>query len=429
MNEKIWYDIKMTSANTPSPFVVSASSTFSSAYDGWKAFDGLLVNDGGNARWLTSNGTKTGHITIKLDQLRIINLIRIDMSQSGATLFPTQMAIHGSNDGATFKKIASFNRPIENISEQEFNNNTPYLYYRIEILANNGGAYTGLTEVKLGYVNQKKSINKTLILHDGEYKKCVPLSPEKQEVWSDDSVNIVQKMTSNNSANQIAYMSYGGGSVNTRVGSAFNAFDYASNSNIVRTSVSPKGFLSIVFNEGKEIGAYSLYGEVRSSADPRDFTLEGSNDTTNGEDGNWTVVDTRVNVSYQMNIWKRFELNESVSYKAYRLNITRTYSPNSDAVIISEIMFHPPKKLLSPYEPEKKSHWKVVSDALPNEDLFISEGMDNLSPLLDRKVTELEPLPMTNKSEISNGDVGKVFSKTLDLKKYFDIRSIRIEVK
>lgn len=76
------------------------------------------------------------------------------------------------------------------------------------------------------------------------------------------------------------------------------------------------------------------------------------------------------------------------------------------------------------------AHWQTVSTSLPTSTQFIEQGMDNLSPLLDRKVTELEPMPMTDKSEIlGEGEVGKVFSKTIDLKKYFDIRSIRGEMK
>lgn len=35
-----WYDIKMTSSNTPAPYAVSTSTMFSTTYGGWKAFDG-----------------------------------------------------------------------------------------------------------------------------------------------------------------------------------------------------------------------------------------------------------------------------------------------------------------------------------------------------------------------------------------------------
>lgn len=75
-------------------------------------------------------------------------------------------------------------------------------------------------------------------------------------------------------------------------------------------------------------------------------------------------------------------------------------------------------------------YWNTVSSTLPTSTQFIEQGMDNLSPLFDRTVTALEPMSMTDKSEILGvGEIGKVFSKTVDLKKYFDIRSIGTEVK
>jgi len=40
-------------------------------------------------------------------------------------------------------------------------------------------------------------------------------------------------------------------------------------------------------------------------------------------------------------------------------------------------------------------------------------------------------MQMEDKTNIlfTNGEVGKVFSKTIDLKKYFDIRSMKVEGK
>lgn len=71
----------------------------------------------------------------------------------------------------------------------------------------------------------------------------------------------------------------------------------------------------------------------------------------------------------------------------------------------------------------------TVSNSLPNSTQFLEQGI-SLAPLFDREVTQLEPTDMTQRNDILvSGEVGKVLSKTLDLKKYFDIRSIRAEVK
>ena len=53
-----------------------------------------------------------------------------------------------------------------------------------------------------------------------------------------------------------------------------------------------------------------------------------------------------------------------------------------------------------------------------------------LSPLLDRRVEKLDPIALTQRDDILDiGEYGKIFSETIDLKKYIDIRSIRVEVK
>ena len=41
--------------------------------------------------------------------------------------------------------------------------------------------------------------------------------------------------------------------------------------------------------------------------------------------------------------------------------------------------------------------WQTVSPTLPTKDVFMSDGMDSISPLLDRKVQPLPSLPMTDK--------------------------------
>ena len=75
--------------------------------------------------------------------------------------------------------------------------------------------------------------------------------------------------------------------------------------------------------------------------------------------------------------------------------------------------------------------WDSVATTLPSSQQFLEDGMDSLSPLLDRRVETLEPMQMDDVSSelIPQGDTGKIFSKTIDLKKYLDIRKIKVEVK
>lgn len=66
--------------------------------------------------------------------------------------------------------------------------------------------------------------------------------------------------------------------------------------------------------------------------------------------------------------------------------------------------------------------WNTISATLPSEDTFINEGMDDLS-VLDRK-NEVFVQAM-----ISNGSLGsgKLFKGSIDLKKYFEIKSLSVK--
>ncbi|OXS65586.1 hypothetical protein B1B04_24980 [Lysinibacillus sp. KCTC 33748] len=86
----------------------------------------------------------------------------------------------------------------------------------------------------------------------------------------------------------------------------------------------------------------------------------------------------------------------------------------SNTTVLSEYL---PKRIVS------------FSNTLPSSTQFLEHGI-SLPPLFDREVTELEPTEMTLKKDILvSGEVGKVFSKPIDLKKHFDIRAIRTEVR
>ncbi|WPK11819.1 LamG-like jellyroll fold domain-containing protein [Lysinibacillus louembei] len=72
-------------------------------------------------------------------------------------------------------------------------------------------------------------------------------------------------------------------------------------------------------------------------------------------------------------------------------------------------------------------------NTLPTLEEFQQYGMNDYLldfPFFDRKITALQPVLMSEKNEnIGVDETGKIFSKTIDLKKYFDIRSMRGEMK
>ncbi|WP_333880070.1 hypothetical protein [Lysinibacillus capsici] len=286
-----------------------------------------------------------------------------------------------------------------------------------------GGTYP--TIIREIYLKTFLVPDKSLIYHDGEYKKLNEEAPEKQEVWSDDTINLVQKMTSNSSNGQTAFWTY-----NTNqngAGIAYNIFDYATGSETSGISRSgSSGILGIIFPKEVTVAKYEIEAHNIATYAPRIFTLEGSNDTTTGLDGTWITIDSRTGIYFNANEKKLFILNEKSTFKAFRLNISAT---NHSYTGFAELRFFPPKILLEEYKPRIPAHWATVSNTLPTSTQFLEKGM-YLSPLLDRRLATLEPTAMIQRNDILDvGEVGKIFSETIDLKKYIDIRSIRVEVK
>lgn len=286
-----------------------------------------------------------------------------------------------------------------------------------------GGTYP--TIIREIYLKTFLVPDKSLIYHDGEYKKLNEEAPEKQEVWSDDTINLVQKMTSNSSNGQTAFWTY-----NTNqngAGIAYNIFDYATGSETSGISRSgSSGILGIIFPKEVTVAKYEIEAHNIATYAPRIFTLEGSNDTTTGLDGTWITIDSRTGIYFNANEKKLFILNEKSTFKAFRLNISAT---NHSYTGFAELRFFPPKILLEEYKPRIPAHWATVSNTLPTSTQFLEKGM-YLSPLLDRRLATLEPTAMIQRNDILDvGEVGKIFSETIDFKKYIDIRSIRVEVK
>ncbi|OXS74279.1 hypothetical protein B1B04_09130 [Lysinibacillus sp. KCTC 33748] len=256
-------------------------------------------------------------------------------------------------------------------------------------------------------------MNKSLILHDGEYKKYIPHIPLSQ------GENIVPIMTSNTKPSGKASAS---SIYNASYYDAWKAFDGTDGQGWCTANGQNYGWISYEFPFVTDISGYSLRATGTVVNIPlinhiTTWEFEGSN---NGND--WTTLDTQSNITWSSGLEvKNFKLKNVAKYKIYRVNVpTKT---GVTYVGIGDIY------LLSVAQSEILAKWETVSTTLPTSTQFIDKGMDSLSPF-ERKVTTLEPMEMTNKSEILGvGKIGKVFSKTIDLKKYFDIKKLKVVVK
>lgn len=149
------YETKMTSNTSPSPFVASSSSIYSTTYDAWKAFDGKNTS---SDCWITLTNTTTGWIQLDFGTPKRLNTLTLTSryESSAPTVSPKDFNILGSVDGSRFDKIKEIrNQTGWGVGEQRefaFENAKDYRYYRLEILANGGSSsYTAIGEIAFGY--------------------------------------------------------------------------------------------------------------------------------------------------------------------------------------------------------------------------------------------------------------------------------------
>lgn len=155
-----WFETKMTSNTTPSPFVVSSSSNFNATYEAWKAFNGTLTNL--EDCWVTADGITNGWIQINYNIPKKLNFVRIsprdyiDFNSSS----PKNFNILGSNNGVDFDLLAEVrgqNDWKQNTPKDfAFSNENNYSIYRLEALDNNGSTGIAVGEILYGY---KKEVN------------------------------------------------------------------------------------------------------------------------------------------------------------------------------------------------------------------------------------------------------------------------------
>lgn len=158
---------------------------------------------------------------------------------------------------------------------------------------------------------------------------------------------------------------------------------------------------------------------VMNNSQPKSFRFEGL------ADGKWVVLDSRENVTtgWVANQYSTFEFYNNTPYKKYRLFILSNNGYVSYISIAGLRIY----KQSSPSI--LNSGWDMVSTTLPTAQQFLEKGMVDPLDILSRNVQDGSHINMTDKSEILNDETGLVFGATIDLKKYFDLRSIRTEVK
>lgn len=133
--------------------------------------------------------------------------------------------------------------------------------------------------------------------------------------------SIVPILTSNtSSAEGVAFSSSNAGGAFL----AWAAFD-GKTTTYMRTSVGQNtGQVGFLFSNPKKVIKYTVSNYTpMSNIMATSWELQGSNDTTNGIDGTWTILDTKLS-----QVWgtvaetKEYDIPNNKEYKSYRLNLT-----------------------------------------------------------------------------------------------------------
>jgi hypothetical protein len=156
-----WEQPLMTSASTPAPYAVSASTAQDTI---WGVFDGIIINTG--SWWLTGYGLYTGigqtytgsagksgianlgeWIVLTLDEARSISKVFLYPRMSTASGQPRSYHIIYSNDNITYTSI--INRVDQTLSVPTYITFTPTTakYWGIQVYRVAGDTYSVLLEM------------------------------------------------------------------------------------------------------------------------------------------------------------------------------------------------------------------------------------------------------------------------------------------
>ncbi|EON72829.1 discoidin domain-containing protein [Lysinibacillus sphaericus] len=390
----------MTSPTSPSG-KCSASSQGNSPH---------LAFDRADTRWITAvdvGGKAT--LSYEFPSTTVVNKYSVKYYASYVYHCIKSWTFEGSMDGNnwtildTRKNISDWILAQDNIKEFTFTNADEYLMYRLNITETISGNF-----VTVGELAMFKHVpdNRTMIYHDGNYKILIQEKPLVPTVGT-----IVPIMTSNTAPSGEAKAS----SVFNTSYQAFRAFDGNNNVGWITPEQTKTGWISYEFTEPKRVVGISMISRQPTNSMgemPRLWQVQGYDGTK------WvTIYDRTIPTVFVQSVKQKFYFDNANSYKAYRLNVAEI--SGGLYVAIGEIEFFGVEKEAT------ESGWNTVSNTLPVQQQFADEGMDNLE-ILNRKTVKIKPLPMTDVSDTIEG-YGKIFSASINLKKYFDIKSIEVK--
>ena len=190
--KKTWETFRQDGAALPTPsqnpvissmrsndyggMVASASSSYSSAYDAFKAFTHPFIDS--TDTWRSAQGVPFSWLQIQLDKSRKVTQYSISalISSTSKNAYPVDWVLQGSNNGVDFTDIHTVtDEPVWNVNETRFfkvdsDNVGDYIYYRLYISKNGPGAsYAAIANFGLmeGYAENWEKVELSEIASKG----------------------------------------------------------------------------------------------------------------------------------------------------------------------------------------------------------------------------------------------------------------------
>lgn len=137
----------MTSNTSPSPYVASSSTNYSSSYLPYNAFNRVIEREG----WCSASNTPSGWIGLDFKEPTSISGFSISIGEYRTEVAPKDFELMGSNNGSDFVTIEIFTGVTGwSFRETRFfdlNKVCEYQQYRLKINTNNGYHYSSIAEL------------------------------------------------------------------------------------------------------------------------------------------------------------------------------------------------------------------------------------------------------------------------------------------
>jgi hypothetical protein len=282
-------------------YEISANSEADSGHVALNAFDG---ND--DTKWATASGDQNNSwLKIKLPEATAFSAAYLQARSDGYYYqAPSAFKIQGSDDDANWTDLAheaaSWNQKEGKIFYWQ--NETPYLYYRLLIETVQNGNNAGLAKFSLGI--QAKSYRR----HLNKYDYVTPVMTGDSMTTTDGTYLL--SSSSEHSNHKRIYL------FDRRFDTRFELNNEGS------------GWVQVELSVAKLVNVFAVGSRSDSWCDaaPRDYALLGSN---NGS--TWTTLFSISNSpAFSGSELRTHELNNPAAYKFYRLNIGNS---NRDPVL------------------------------------------------------------------------------------------------